>query len=63
MNDLALGHSTMYVTMRNLIQYMGDMALMQKNICENRHFFKIFKMIFWDLWSPDRTPYPTTDGL
>ena len=33
MTDLALGHSTMYVTMRNLIQYMGDMALMQK-ICE-----------------------------
>ena len=30
MTDLALGHSTMYVTMSNLIQYMGYMALMQK---------------------------------
>jgi len=45
MTDLALGHSTMYVTMRNLIQYMGDMALMQKK-SENRQFLVIFKMIF-----------------
>ena len=45
MTDLALGHSTMYVNMRNLIQYMGDMALMQRK-SENRQFLVIFKMIF-----------------
>ena len=29
----AFGHSTMYVPMRNVIQFMGDMALMPQ-ICE-----------------------------
>ena len=33
MITLSLGHSIMYVPMRNLIQCMGDMALMPK-ICE-----------------------------
>ena len=47
--------------MRNLIQCMGDMALMLK-ICENGHFWVIFDD-FRDLWCLDRTPYPTPDAL
>ena len=61
MTDLTLGHSTMYVTMRNLIQCMGDMALMPK-ICENSQFWAIFED-FWALWSPDGTQYPSPDTL
>ena len=34
---LSLGHSILYVTMKNLIQCMGDIALMPK-ICENSQF-------------------------
>ena len=62
MTDLALGHSTMYVTMSNLIQYMGYMALMQK-IREKQPIFGNFFNDFLDLWSQDRTPYPTPDAL
>jgi len=35
MITLSLGHSIMYVPMRNVIQCMGDMALMPK-ICEKQ---------------------------
>ena len=48
----------MYVPMRNVIQCMGDMALNVKN----RQFWVIFDD-FWDLWSPERTLYPTPDAL
>ena len=58
---LSLGHSILYVTMRNLIQCMGDMALMPK-ICENSQFWVVFDD-FRDLWSSDMTPYPTPDAL
>ena len=54
-------HSIMHATVINVILYMGDMALMSK-ICEKNTFFVIFDY-FWDLWSPDMTPYPTPDAL
>ena len=47
-----------HVPMRNLIQCMGDMALMPK-ICEKSHIFDDF----WDLWSPNMTTYPTPGAL
>ena len=52
---LSLGHSIMYVPMRNLIQCMDDMVIVPK-ICENNQFFVIFDDL-WDLWSPYMTPY------
>ena len=42
---LSLGHSIMYVPMRNLIQCMGDMALMPK-ICEKYPILGVYFMIF-----------------
>ena len=33
MITLSLGHSIMYVPMRNLIQCMGDMVLIRDGIC------------------------------
>ena len=42
---LSLGHSILYVTMRNLIQCMGDMALMPK-IYEKWPILGDFLMIF-----------------
>ena len=50
---LSLGHSTMYVPMRNLIQCMGGMALMPK-ICENN----LFSYFWWFLGplEPNMTP-------
>ena len=43
---LSFGHSILYVTMRNLIQCMGDMALMAI-MCEKWPIFMWFLMIFW----------------
>ena len=43
---LSLGHSIMCVSKRNLIQYMGDMALMAI-MCEKWPIFMWFLMIFW----------------
>ena len=43
---LSLGHSIMYVPKRNLIQCMGDMALMAI-MCEKWPIFMWFLMIFW----------------
>ena len=57
---LSLGHSILYVTMRNLIQCMGDIALMPK-IWENSHF--CYFWWFLDHWSPDMTPYATPDAI
>ena len=62
MFTLSLGHSIMYVPMKNLIQCMGDMALMPK-ICEKRQFLCDFWWFLWDIWSPDMTPYATPDAI
>ena len=43
---LSLGHSIMCVSKRNLIQCMGDMALMAI-MCEKWPIFMWFLMIFW----------------
>ena len=58
---LSLGQSIMYVSMVNLIQCMGDMALMPK-ICENSHFL-LFFMFFFYISSQDMTPYVTPDAI
>ena len=41
---------------------MGDMALMPK-ICEKLPILADFLMIFWALWSPGGTPYPSPGTL
>ena len=46
MTILSLGHSIMCVPKRNLIQCMGDMALMAI-MCEKWPIFMWFLMIFW----------------
>ena len=55
----------MNVLMRNLIQCIGDMALLvMPKRCERiANFLGLKKNNFWDLWSPDMTPYPTPDAL
>ena len=45
---LSLGHLIMYVPIRNLIQCMGDKALMSK-ICEKYPILGVYFMIFGSL--------------
>ena len=59
---LSLGHTIMYVQMINLIQCMGNLALMPK-LCGKYPILGDFLMIFWDILSPDNTQYPTPDAL
>ena len=47
----------MYQKKTNLIECMGDMALMPKST-----FLEILK-VFWDLWSLNMTTYPTPYAL
>ena len=58
----SLGHSIEYVSMRNLIQCMGDIALMPK-LCEKYAILGDFLNDFLDIWNPDMTTYPTPDTL